>query len=132
MTTEQQQQPQEEQNQEQRPRYAVVGFLDHPTGLYLNGQMFTGERETSAEELAQLVADGILVTPAQFRQMTTAWLISGGSIDVAAVLEQLRSARDAHLEAAAKLAKQLLEIEQAGQEPYVHPGVPTMPRSPTA
>lgn len=107
----------------QQPRqHVVVGSLSTANRLYLDGEIFNPDdsADVTPAQIAELVASGTLVTPAQYQQMVSAWAL-GGSMDVAAALQRLRGEREGFLQSAARIDALIAEIEEAGQPEQAEP-----------
>lgn len=103
-------------------QYYVSGSLAHGERNYANNSVYQDgevfENETASEaEIAQLVSQGVLVTPQRHAQMAKAFII-GGSHDVEAVLQHLCGLQGGHLQSAIRLTEQLMDpagrVQQEG------------------
>ena len=102
--------------------YVVSGSLGHGErshangNAYQDGEIFDSEHASEAE-IAQLVSQGVLVTPQRHAQMEAAYTI-GGSTDVEAVLTRLRGLQQGHLQSAIRLTEEMMDprgrIEREG------------------
>lgn len=92
-------------DQQQTPQYVVSGALAHGERYYHDGEFFESAGASEAD-IAQLVTQGVLVTPQRHAQMAAAYAI-GGSSDVEAVLTRLRGEREGHILAAEATLEQM-------------------------